>query len=71
MATRLGEPKGITTTHRAAGAINYIIGLHDLGPAANKALPSAVKRCADGTRKRPRKQAAVQNRLESIQVLEG
>ena len=70
LAKRLHESSGVTATHRAAGAINFVMGLHDLEPVANKALPKAVKHFADMTRKRPRKQAAVNTRLEIIQILE-
>ena len=69
LAKRLAQSKGPTAVHRAASAINYVLGLHDLPALANLTLPKAVKSAARKTRRRPRKQAKVIARREVQQIV--
>lgn len=70
LAKVMANSKGVSATHKAAAAINFVMGLRDLEPVANKTLPKAVKRSANLQRKRPRKKAGVLSRHEVEQVLD-
>ena len=69
LAKRLQQSQGPTAVTRAATAINYVLGLHDLPPLANLTLAKAVKSAARKTRRRPRKQAAIMEVSECADIV--